>query len=159
MNVAKIREIQLWRPSATKIGGLLGILLLSLSLDCSRQPPREPITLTFLDIEWEANDRLPGLGQDLRDFTQETGVQVKRLPRPAGSLNQLALWRELLQKGSATPDVCGIDVIWSGILSEYLMDLKPHFATELSSQYPVVVASYTVGQKLVAVPRHAYVGV
>jgi trehalose/maltose transport system substrate-binding protein len=159
MNVAKIREIQLWRPSATKIGGLLGILLLSLSLDCSRQPPREPITLTFLDIEWDANDRLPGLGQDLRDFTQETGVQVKRLPRPAGSLNQLALWRELLQKGSATPDVCGIDVIWSGILSEYLMDLKPHFATELSSQYPVVVASYTVGQKLVAVPRHAYVGV
>jgi len=105
MNVAKIREVQLWRPSATKIGGLLGILLLSLSLDCSRQPPREPVTVTFLDIEWDPNDRLPGLARDLRDFTQETGVQVKRLPRPAGSLNQLALWHELLQKGSATPDV------------------------------------------------------
>src|SRR6516164_6410240 len=143
MNVAKIREVQLWRPSATKIGGLLGGLLLSLSLDCSRQPPREPVTVTFLDIEWDANDRLPGLARDLQDFTQETGVQVKRLPRPAGSLNQLALWRELLQKGSATPDVCGIDVIWPGILSQYLIDLTPYFPSDLSSPYPVVIASYT----------------
>ena len=59
---------------------------------------------------------MPGLGQDLQDFTRETGIQVKRLPRPNGSLNQLALWRELLQKGAAGPDVVSIDVVWSGIL-------------------------------------------
>jgi trehalose/maltose transport system substrate-binding protein len=45
------------------------------------------------------------------------------------------------------------------MLNEYLMDLKPHFAADLSSEYPVVLASYTVGDKLVAMPRHAYVGV
>src|SRR6516225_1446808 len=133
MNATKIRDTQRRRSSPVKIGGLLGILLLSLCLDCSKHPPREPVTVTFLDIEWDANDQLPGLARDLQDFTQETRIQVKRLPRPAGSLNQLALWRELLQKGSATPDVCGIDVIWSGILSEYLMDLKPYFAEELAS--------------------------
>jgi trehalose/maltose transport system substrate-binding protein len=55
--------------------------------------------------------------------------------------------------------VYGIDVIWSGILNQYLRDLKPYFGAELSSQNPVVVASYTVGDKLVAVPRHAYAGV
>ena len=159
MNATKIRDIQPRSSSPMKIAGLFGILLLSLCLHCSRQPPHEPVTVTFLDIEWDPNDRLPGLARDLQDFTQETRIQVKRLPRPAGSLNQLALWRELLQKGSATPDVCGIDVIWPGILSKYLMDLKPYFATELSSQYPVVAASYTVGDKLVAIPRHAYVGV
>jgi trehalose/maltose transport system substrate-binding protein len=69
------------------------------------------------------------------------------------------MWRELLQRGAPTPDVYGIDVIWSGIFNRYLMDLKPYFAAELSSQHPVVAASYTVGDKLVAVPRHAYVGV
>ena len=161
-----------------KLAGVLGILLLSLCLGCSRQPPREAVTVTFLDIEWDAPgsyperrgeegdhshslqpDRPSGLAQDLQDFTQETGIQVKHLPRPAGSLNQLALWRELLQKGAGTPDVYGIDVIWSGILGQYSIDLKPYFATELSSQYPVVVASYTVGDKLVAIPHHAYVGV
>jgi len=142
-----------------KIVGTLGILLLSLGLGCSRQSSHEPVTVTFLDIEYDTPDRLPGLAQDLQAFTQETGIRVKRLPRPEGSLNQLVMWRELLQKGGATPDVYGIDVIWSGIFNKYLMDLKPYFATELSSQYPVVAASYTVDDKLVAIPRHAYVGV
>jgi trehalose/maltose transport system substrate-binding protein len=142
-----------------KIGRIVAILLLFLCLDCSRQSSHEPVTLTFLDVEWDAPDLLTGLGQDLQAFTRETGIGVKRLPRPDGSLKQLALWREVLQKGEPTPDVLGIDVIWSGMLSQYLMDLKPYFAAELSSQYPVVAASYTVGDKVVAIPRHAYVGV
>jgi trehalose/maltose transport system substrate-binding protein len=146
-------------PSFAFALGLLAILLLSFGLGCSRQSSRDPVTVTFLDIEYDTPDRLPGLAQDLQAFTQETGVRVKRLPRPEGSLNQLAMWRELLQKGGATPDVYGIDVIWSGIFSQYFLDLNPYFADELSSQYPVVVASYTVGDKLVAIPRHAYVGV
>jgi trehalose/maltose transport system substrate-binding protein len=135
------------------------MLLLSSCLDCSRQASHEPVTLTFLDVEWDAPDKLPALAQDLQDFTRETGIRVKRLPRPDGSLNQLALWRDLLQKDTSTPDLCSIDVVWSGILSQYLMDLKPYFASELSSEYPVVVSSYTVGDKVVAIPRHAYVGV
>ena len=142
-----------------KIVGMLLILLLSLSLGCSSQSSREPVTVTFLDIEYDTPDRLPELAQDLQAFTRETGIRVKRLPRPEGSLNQLAMWRELLQRGAATPDVYGIDVIWSGIFSQYFLDLKPYFAAELSSQYPVVAASYTVGDKLVAIPRHAYAGV
>jgi trehalose/maltose transport system substrate-binding protein len=54
--------------------------------------------------------------------------------------------------------VYSIDVIWSGILEQYLTNLKPFFAADLSSEYPVVLASYTVGDKLVAIPHHAYVG-
>ena len=145
--------------SSMKIMGAGWILLLSLAVGCARKSSPEPPTVTFLDIEYDAPDRLPGLGQDLQAFTRETGIQVKRLPRPDVSLRQLALWRELLQKGGATPDVYGIDVIWSGIFNQYLMDLKPYFASELSSQYPVVLASYTVGDKVVAIPRHAYVGI
>lgn len=139
--------------------GAVGILLLSLAVGCTRKSAPEPTTVTFLDIEYDAPDRLPGLGQDLQAFTRETGIQVKRLPRPDGSLRQLALWRELLRKGGSTPDVYGIDVIWSGIFNEYLMDLKPYFTSELSSEHPVVLASYTVGDRVVAIPRHAYVGV
>jgi trehalose/maltose transport system substrate-binding protein len=128
-------------------------------VNCSRPSFHQPVTLTFLDLEWDAHDRLPGLGQDLLDFTRETGIQVKRLPGPDGSLTQLGLWRELLQKGAGSPDLCNIDVIWSGMFNQYLMDLKPYFAAELYSQDPTVVASYTAGGKLVAIPHHAYVGV
>jgi trehalose/maltose transport system substrate-binding protein len=154
-----ISDVQLGWSTSMKIASILGILLLSLAPACSRRSLHEPLTVTFLDVEWDAPDKLTGLAQDLQEFTRETGIRVKRLLRPEGSLNQLALWRELLQRGTVTPDVCGIDVIWSGTLNQYLMDLKPYFATEISSQYPVVVANYTVGDKLVAIPRHAYVGV
>jgi trehalose/maltose transport system substrate-binding protein len=115
--------------------------------------------LTFLDVEWDTPDEMPALANDLRDFTRETGIEVKRLPRPDGSLNQLALWRELLAKGGPTPDVLSIDVIWPAMLSQYLVDLKPYFGGQLSKEDAAVVRSYTVGDKLVAMPHHAYLGV
>jgi trehalose/maltose transport system substrate-binding protein len=146
------------RAEAGTIARGLGIALFLSGAGCAR-PAAEPVSVTFLDVEWEAPDHLPALARDIQEFTKETGIQVKRLPAPDGTLNQLALWRESLQRGAAAPDVCGIDVIWSALLEPYLIDLRPHFADELSSRDPVMVASYTVGDKLVAVPHHAYVGV
>lgn len=63
--------------------------------------------------------------------------------------------RQLLGEAGSSPDVVGVDVVWPGILSQDLIDLRPHFATELSSFDPDVVASYTVKGKLVAVPYHS----
>jgi trehalose/maltose transport system substrate-binding protein len=143
--------------SSIAVSMLVSLLLCS-SLSCSRQASPEPVTLTYLDVEWEAPDELSGIWRDLQDFTRQTGIHVKRLPAPDGSLNQLALWKKLLQKGSTIPDVYSIDVVWSGILSPYLIDLKPYFANDLASVPPVVVSSYTVDDKLIAMPHHAYVG-
>jgi trehalose/maltose transport system substrate-binding protein len=145
--------------AATRIAATtLGILALCYVVGSSCQRARKPVTITFLDLEWDVRDRLPGLAQDLRDFTQETGILVNRLPGPDGSLNQLALWRELLPKRGGSPDVCNIDAIWAGILNQYLMDLRPDFSSDLFSKDPVVIGSYTMGAKLVAIPHHAYVG-
>jgi trehalose/maltose transport system substrate-binding protein len=158
-SICRVLALPFRWPSFVKIASVLGGSLLFFALGCSKQPSGEPVTVTFLDVEWDTSSLNPGFGKDLQDFTRETGIHVNRLPRPDGSLNQLALWRELLQKSSATPDVVSIDVIWSGILNQYLMDLKPYFGTELSSQDPVVLASYTFGDKLVAIPHHAYISV
>jgi trehalose/maltose transport system substrate-binding protein len=95
----------------------------------------------------------------LKDFTQQTGIGVKHLPTPETTLDQLDLVRKLLQQASTSPDVDGVDVIWPGVLSEELMDLKPHLATELSSINADFVASYTVKGNLVAVPYHSDIGV
>jgi len=147
------------RPSNSRraVAIVLGALLAS-GLACSRSPRNETITLTFLDLEWDMSVR-PLAAEDLQAFTQATGIQVKAIPRPDGALNQLALWQELLRKGSAGPDVLGIDVIWSGILSQYLIDLKPYFAADLASEPAQILASYTVGDQVLAVPYHAYIGV
>lgn len=155
------QALQTWggRLNRRSVVSIFVASVLYLALACSKHPSHEPVTLTFLDVEWDTPDRLPELARDLQEFTQQTGIQIKRLPRPDGSLDQLALWRQQLEKGSAAPDLVSIDVIWSGMLSQYLMDLKPYFATELSSQNPAVLSSYIVGDKVVAIPHHEYVGV
>lgn len=142
-----------------KILYISALLLISGGLGCSSRSSNKPVTLTYLDIEWDSPDVMPGLAQALRDFTRETGIQIRRLPRPDGSLNQLVLWRELLSKKAPSPDVLGIDVIWSGMLSHSLIDLKPYFGSELSLQNPALVESYTVEGKVLALPHHAYIGV
>lgn len=147
------------RVSQMKKVPLLRILILSIVAGCSHPSPPKPVTLTYLDVEWDTPDALPDLAQALQDFTRETGIQVQRLPRADGSLNQLAQWRSLLANDSAFLDVVGIDVIWPGLLSQNLVDLRSEFAAELAAQDATLVANYTVDGKVVAMPHHAYVGV
>ncbi len=125
---------------------------------CQR-PSRQPVTVTVLDPEWSQPDELPSAEHESQEFTRETGILAKHLPVPETSLSQLGLWRKLLQEGGPTPDVLAIDVIWPGILNEYLVDLKPYAAAELSSEDPELVASYTVSGKVVALPYHPQIGV
>ena len=141
-------------------GGALWVLLI-LPFTACRQSLPEPVTLTFLDPEWSHDARERSLLSDqmLLEFTQQTGIRVKHLPAPETSPAQLALIRDLLQKEAPTPDVYGIDVIWPGMLSEYLVDLKPYFASETASEDREVVRNYTIQEKLVALPYHLNTGV
>jgi len=149
-------------PGWTKIAGIVGILLLSLGMNGSRLSSGEPVTIMFLDPEWshDLSERsvFPS-DERLQEFTRQTGIRVEHVPAPESGLDQLGQARELLRKGNSSPDVYGIDVTWPGILSEDLIDLKPYFAAELSSEDPDLVASYAVKGKLVAVPYHSNVGV
>ncbi|HUI73780.1 MAG TPA: extracellular solute-binding protein [Candidatus Acidoferrum sp.] len=144
-----------------RLGWALGVLLLGLILGACRRSSPSPVTITFLDPEWshDSSGRSEAREAELQEFTRETGIQVKHLPAPESSPDQLALIRQLLQKGTGSPDVYGIDVIWPGILRRYLADLKPYFTEETASDEPELVANYTVDGKLVAVPYHTNTGV
>jgi len=139
---------------------LVAILLLgSVPSGCRRSPG--PVTVTFLDPEG-----LPDLGRRrlptdtaLEEFTHETGIRVNHLPAPEDNREHFLLVRKLLQERVSTPDVYGIDCIWSGALSDYLVDLSPYLPSELPSQVPDILSSYMVGGKLVAMPYHPNVGV
>jgi trehalose/maltose transport system substrate-binding protein len=134
------------------------IALLALLLEgCAGPSPQEPATLTLLE-EWTTKTLSEGRQQELEQFTRETGIRVKLLPSPESAREKLALWQELLETGASGPDVYGIDVIWPRILNEYFIDLKPHFAKEISQQFPAIAASYTVDGKLVALAYRADIG-
>jgi trehalose/maltose transport system substrate-binding protein len=139
------------------VGVILVALLLCGLAGCGGNS--KPVTVTVLDPEWSQPDELPAAEHESEEFTKETGILVRHLPVPETSLSQLSLWRKLLQQGGATPDVLAIDVIWPGILDEYLVDLKGPAATELSAEDLDLVAAYTVNGKVVALPYHPQIGV
>jgi trehalose/maltose transport system substrate-binding protein len=133
------------------------IVVLSLLLaECSSV--HSPVSLTFVDQEWATTTFNEERERELQQFTRETGIQVKLLPSPESTREQLALWRELLRTGASGPDVYTLDVIWPGILNENFIDLKPYFANEISGGFPAITASYTVDNQLVAVPYDANIG-
>jgi ABC-type glycerol-3-phosphate transport system substrate-binding protein len=148
-------------PRSTKTAGIVCTFLFSLVLHGEHPISEGSVTLTFVDPEWSHDLQEHTLLADerLKDFTQQSGIGVKHLPTPESALDQLDLVWKLLRQGSSSPDVYGVDVIWPGVLSEELIDLKPYLATELSSINADVVASYTVKGKLVAVPYHSDIGV
>src|ERR1700694_822615 len=134
------------------------IALAALLLEgCAAPSNQEPATLTLLE-EWTTRSTSEGRQQELEQFTRETGIRVKLLPSPESTREKLALWQELLNTGASGPDVYGIDVIWPRILNEYFIDLKPHFASEISRQFPAIAAGYTVDGKLVALAYRADIG-
>ena len=146
-----------WSNSG-KTSGLVCIVLLSFLLEgCARPSVHEPVTLTLLD-EWPTKTFSETREQELQQFTLETGIRVKLLPSPESAREKLALWQELLGKGASGPDVYGIDVIWPRILDEDFIDLKPHFASEISAQFPAIAAGYTVDNKVMAMAYRADIG-
>src|ERR1700686_87559 len=106
----------------------LGIFLLMTPAGC-RQPARNPVTLIYFRPGWRQLD--PTWEIVSRQFTRETGVQIRDLPTPESTLDQLNLSRKLLQENSSGPDVLGVDLIWSGALGEDLIDLHHYLATEM----------------------------
>jgi trehalose/maltose transport system substrate-binding protein len=156
----QIDRIRFW-PGRFTLAGAIGVLsLLFATSGCQRSSP-SAVTLTFIDAEGlhDVSSRKLVMDQALREFTLETGIKVNYLPAPENNRDKLALDRKLLQEGSTTPDVYGIDTIWTGILSDYLIDLKPYFSSELASEDSTLLAEYKSQGKQVAMPYHLNVGV
>jgi len=111
------------------------------------------VVLTIIDQSWLDKPSQALLGEELNQFTKETGIRVQILPAPEVAGDQLETWRNLLESGSKVPDVYGIDVIWPGILAENLVDLKAYVPEqEVATHFPELIRNNTVNGRLVALP-------
>ena len=152
-------DIAVLQHASQKVGRVSGILLLSLVVgDCHTSKP-EPTRLSYLRLGWSQPDDLPGTEPLAHQFTRETGIQVRDLPVPETTLDQLELSRRLLKQVGAGPDVLNIDVIWPGVLEPDLVDLRHDLADEIKSLEPQLLQGYAVNGKLVAVPYTVQIGV
>src|SRR5258708_5761237 len=139
--------------------GLLVVFLFT-CLECCTDPGHDtgPVTITLLDPGWLDKEFSDWRNHEVQEFTRETGIQVRLLPAPETAVDQLTLWRKLLQSDSDEPDVYAIDVIWPALLAEYFIDLKPSLAQDTTADFPLLVANDTVNGALVALPYHADAG-
>ena len=153
------RVFSLARLASAKMTWTLGILLPVLLLSDCRTSRQEPITLSYFRLGWSQPDDLPSTESLSQQFTRETGIQLRDLPVPEATLDQLYLSRRLLEEHSSDVDVFNIDVIWPGVLKRDLVDLRLELADEITSLAPQLLASYEVDEKLVAIPYTVQVGV
>src|SRR5580693_8292694 len=134
--------------------GITGILL-SAFLFFGCRKAAQPVTITFFDSDGRGvpGDHRMVPDAYLQEFTRETGIRVNDLPTPEDSASKLDLAMELLHSGAPSPDVYGVDTIWTGTMGEYLIDLQPYFASEISAEDPNIIAIYRIQGKVVAMPN------
>jgi trehalose/maltose transport system substrate-binding protein len=134
--------------------GMAGILLSALLFSGCRKPA-QPVTITFFDSDGRGvpGDHRMVPEAYLQEFTRETGIRVNDLPTPEDSASKLDLAMELLRSRAPSPDVYGVDTIWTGTMGEYLIDLQPYFASEISAEDPAIIDIYRIQGKVVAMPN------
>jgi len=142
----------LWTP-------LLGVAALFLCLEscCDTTPQPGAVTITLLDPGWLDKEFVSWRRHEEEEFTRETGILVKDLPAPETAIDQLALWRKLLQNPSDAPDVFAIDVIWPSLTAEHSLSLNSYLADTVDD-FPMLTANDTLNGQLVAMPYHADAG-
>jgi trehalose/maltose transport system substrate-binding protein len=136
------------------------LVLVLISLSSCANPARQPVprTVTLLDPGWLNREFGDWRDQEVTQFTGETGIQVKLLPAPETAIDQLALWRKLLESAAPLPDVYAIDIYWPPLIGEYFIDLKPYVAQDTSLLFPALVKNDTVDGRLIAMPYHVDTG-
>ena len=133
---------------------IAGILTSALLFSGCRKPA-QPVTITFFDSDGRGvpGDHRMIPDAYLQEFSRETGIRVNDLPTPEDSGSKLDLAMDLLRSGAPSPDLYGVDTIWTGSMSEYLIDLQRYFGREISSEDPAIIESYRIHGKVVAMPN------
>jgi trehalose/maltose transport system substrate-binding protein len=134
---------------------VIAAILLSASLFFGCSKPAQPVTITFFDSDARGvpGDHRMIPDAYLQEFTRETGIRVNDLPTPEDTGSKLDLAMDLLRSGAPSPDLYGVDTIWTGTMGEYLIDLQPYFASEISSEDRDLIDIYRVQGKVVAMPN------
>jgi len=159
--MSRCRGLDVSPPTLQQLSIACILLVILFALGChSAGRDASAITLTLIDQTWVDKEFQLRLKEHLAEFKNQTGIRVEILPAPEAAVEQLVTWRRLLESGAKAPDVYSIDVIWPGILADYLVDLKAYVpAEEIKVHFPELISNDTVNGRLVALPYNINEGV
>ena len=82
------------------------VFVILVALGCQKKNQAVPdVTLTIIDQSWVDKESQAILSEELKRFTDQTGIRVQVMPAPEVAVDQLATWRNLLESGAKVPDV------------------------------------------------------
>lgn len=98
--------------------------------------------------------------QEVNAWAQKTGNTVK-VTNPPDKTNE-RYFKYLIALGDADPsvDVYQIDVIWTGLMARFFVDLKKYFSEEdIQKHFPAIIKNNTVDGRLVGMPWFTDAGI
>ncbi len=138
----------------------LGLVLVLLMVSCkekelSSTPEEDAVVITCGMVAQE----YAACKKGVQLWEKATGKKAKVVAAPNDSNERLTLFQQHLAANSPDIDVYQIDVVWPGLLSQHLVDLRPHLAPHhLSSYLPQLIDNNTIKGALVALPWFVNVG-
>jgi trehalose/maltose transport system substrate-binding protein len=96
--------------------------------------------------------------QGVDAWAKKTGNTVKIVSTPNSATERLALYQQLFGAGASDIDVFQIDVVWTGILGQHLVDLTTKAQGTIGDHLPTMIETSEVGGKLMAMPWFADAG-
>jgi len=85
-------------------------------------------------------------------FKEQTGINVKVIPRPKAADQQFQTYSRLFQAKSPNGDVLLLDVIWPPQFAPFLLNLSDSLGDRAQMMYPGTIQASTVNNALVAMP-------
>ncbi len=114
-------------------------------------PAGEP-TLTI--ASGAVGQELDVLNRQLAQYTSQCpNVTVNVLEARSSVSDRIGLYQQFLDAGSNAVDIYAVDVIWSAIVADYMVDMRRYAGpTVLNQHLETLVENNTVDGKLVALP-------
>lgn len=148
--------------SARMILGVLLPALLLISCTSSKEEHyvkgSKPVTLNFPHGWSFRPDDLATRAAISEQFSRESGIQVRDIPVPESTFEQLKFFGALLQQDPSGLDLFAIDPIWSEHFEPDLIDLRPYMQEEIAQVVPQLLPSYTDNGKVLAIPYEVNIG-
>lgn len=114
-----------------------------------------PVTLRIMGSSAPGSHELALLSE----FTDRTGITVQYVRGPAAMSERQTLFHQFLDTGSADVDIFQISPEMTSTLAPHLLDLRPYFTNpELSPFFPLLLKFSMVGERLLAIPWFANMG-
>lgn len=144
--------IDLRKPLITAVQAMFGILFVWSVLGVqSAQAARVVIACGAVGIERQL------CIEGAERWASQTGNEVDVIATPESSTERLAMYQLLLRERHDTVDVYQIDVIWPGLLHQWLLDLTPYIDDQ-EAFFPNLIANNTIDDKLIALPWYVDTG-